>query len=84
MSGTHVSREESSMEEDIRLLKKDMWYGNGLPGMTTRMKTVEDKVEKLEKRNETNDSTLTNRMNLMIGALFTFAGAVLLHLIFKR
>lgn len=84
MSESHGYRAKSSLEEDVERLAKDMWFGNGLPGMTTRMAKVEGQVKVLEDLNKTKDSTLTNRINLMIGALFTFAGAVLLHLLLKR
>lgn len=33
------------IKEDVRLLKKDMWYGNGKPGLTTRMAQVEKYIE---------------------------------------
>lgn len=76
------------MQEDLRRLKKDMWFGNGLPGMTTRMKTAEDRLDNLEKYNEVRDTTLTSRMNLMIGALFSLAAAVVsavvVQLLFKH
>ena len=32
------------LEEDITRLKKSIWYGNGKPGMTTRMEKVEEAV----------------------------------------
>ena len=36
------------LEEDITRLKKDMWYGNGKPGMTTRMEKVEEAVASMK------------------------------------
>lgn len=33
---------EKRLEDDVARLYKDMYYGNGLPGMTTRMANVEE------------------------------------------
>lgn len=81
---SHINEEESSLKEDVRLLKKDMWFGNGLPGLTTRMKTVEDRVGNLEKYNTNRDSNLNTRMNLIIASLLTLAGAIILQLIYTK
>lgn len=61
-----------------------MYFGNGMPGMTTRMKTVEDSVAELKAYNKNRDSQLATRMNLMIGALFTLAAAVVMQLFLRK
>lgn len=68
----------------IERIEKDMWYGNGKPGLTTRMESVESRMTTIEKYITERESRLQNRLNLMIGAIFTLAGAVILQLVFKH
>jgi hypothetical protein len=37
----------SELRDKVRALEKDMWVGNGKPGMTTRMALMEDCVAKI-------------------------------------
>lgn len=41
---------ESSMAETVRLLSKDVWHGNGKPGLCTRMEVEEGRMDNVEKR----------------------------------
>lgn len=45
-------------EERIKRLEKDMWYGNGLPGMVTRMANQEASTARSIKDMEKIDKTL--------------------------
>lgn len=85
-------------------LWNDTYHGNGKPGLTTRIKDVEDITERLdeckaeaadltrlegrvttlEKYNDDRDNRLHKRMDLLIGAMFTLAVAVILQLVFKK
>lgn len=68
----------------VERLEKDMWYGNGKPGITTRTESLESRVTIIEKYINERESRLQARMNIMITAIFTLAGAVILQLIFKH
>lgn len=37
-----------SLEDDLKQVRKDLYFGNGLPGLTTRMKSVEDALSTMK------------------------------------
>ncbi len=65
-------------------LEKDMWYGNGKPGITTRVSDLEARVTTLERYNHDRDMKMQRRMNVLIAAICSLAAAVFLQLIFKH
>lgn len=52
-------------EARITRLEKDMWFGNGQPGMTTRMKAVEDASDRTDTHLEKHDKKL-DRLSWMV------------------
>ena len=55
-------------EERIERLEKDMWFGNGKPGMVTRMANQEKSTERFEETLIKHDKKLDmNTRLLMIG-----------------
>lgn len=62
--------------EDITHLKKDMWFGNGQPGVTTRLAKVEGRMDKVEKNQSATVRLLVSILLLLIAALGTEIGAL--------
>lgn len=59
--------------------EKDLYRGNGLPGLTTRMKSVEDRVDKLEKFNDSRENRLDKKMNILITTVLGLLSALVLQ-----
>jgi hypothetical protein len=58
----------AEMREDIRLLKKDMWIGNGKPSVTARMLAVEECVDSINQTmNAVKKSVDELKRNVYIG-----------------
>jgi hypothetical protein len=70
--------------EMVERHERDLYRGNGLPGLTTRIKTVEDKQMDYEKAQAIRDNKVTTRLNLLIGAAFSLAGAIVFYMLFKH
>lgn len=60
----------SAAEVEIATLKKDMYFGNGKPGITTRMAMAEDTVDKINKN-------LAKIVWLAVATLMTVVGFVI-------
>jgi hypothetical protein len=60
---------------------KTLYRGNGLPGLTTRMKSSEDRLDTIEDYNEKKEQRHENKMNLLLATVFTVLGGVVLAII---
>lgn len=60
-------------EDRISALEKDMWRGNGKPGITTRLATLEDDVERLERKQR----LIANQGWAILLLLLTLMGTVI-------
>lgn len=63
--------------EVINKLTKDMYYGNGKPGMTTRMEVMEGVVSDIRK-------SLRWGVRLLAGTFVTGIAAIIIDLVVKR
>lgn len=63
-----------SNEERLYRLEKDMWFGNGKPGLTVRMALMEDCYEKLARN-------LSKFVWLAVGTFLSGLSAVVLLII---
>lgn len=61
-------------EVTIKRIEKDMYYGNGKPGMTTRMATMEDCTERI-------DNSLRWIVRLLVGSFISGVAAVIVALL---
>lgn len=50
---------------------KDLYRGNGKPGLTTRMQITEDRVDTLYEYNKKRENQHDSKLNILIGAAFT-------------
>jgi hypothetical protein len=73
-----------SIRKDVDRHDNDLYRGNGKPGVCTRIEKTEDRVTTLERYNIDREKRLDKRMDIMIGAIFSLAVAVILQLIFKH
>jgi hypothetical protein len=83
------------MEERIAALvyqhDKDLYRGNGLPGLTTRMKSAEDKMSTIENEivdlkdyNTNRENKLDTKMNIIIGSMISGLIAVVVDMVLKH
>lgn len=61
--------------------ERDLYRGNGLPGLTTRMANAEKSLTSLERILEEMKTRRETKMNLILGGIVTvLAGLLLAHL----
>jgi hypothetical protein len=60
---------------------QDIYYGNGKPGLTTRMLQAEDRLDMLEAYNTKTENRHEAKLNLIIGAAFSCLGAIVTGII---
>lgn len=68
--------EENRLHEAVNRHEKDLYRGNGKPGLTTRMAVVEDAVERI-------GSNLSKIVWLLIGGFITMLSAVTADIIVR-
>lgn len=66
--------------EDFNHLKRDMWYGNGKKGVTTRLDLGEDRMDRLEKA----QGKQNTKQNWALTLLITTLVAVIVNLVTKH
>lgn len=78
-----LARKIRENEERFQRIEKDLWYGNGKRGLTTRMQQVEDKIENMSKSAEQAEKNSFQIKLLLIGAIVTaIAAAIISHVHF--
>jgi hypothetical protein len=74
LSATVKQLSEKSEQHD-----KVLFRGNGLPGITVRMARVEDRVTVIEKHLEDKATKADRKQNVILGAMLTTLGVLILH-----
>lgn len=71
-----------SLHDIVQRHEKDLYRGNGLPGITTRLKSVEDRVTTIEQLLQQKANRSDRKLNILLATTGTLVGAVLLKVIF--
>ena len=64
-------RRSRNLSDLIEQHDKDLYRGNGKPGLTTRMQIAEDRVDALYEYNKKRENQHDSKLNILIGAAFT-------------
>lgn len=64
-------------DEKVKQIFKDMYFGNGKPGLTTRMETMERTTAKIA-------DSLKWIVRLLVGTLLSVIGATIVAVITRR
>ena len=76
-----VWRELKRLGEYLERHERDIYRGNGLPGLTTRMADAEKSIKTLNQILDEMKTRRETKMNLILGGLVTLiAGLLLAHL----
>jgi hypothetical protein len=68
----------NGLREQIERHERDLYRGNGLPGLTTRIQIVEGRMERFEKWLTDSDKRREVKQNLILGGIITLAAGLLL------
>jgi hypothetical protein len=74
-----MSNEIEALSAKVEQHDKDLYRGNGLPGITVRMARVEDRVTVIEKHLEDKATKADRKQNVILGAMLTTLGVLILH-----
>lgn len=70
---------EYGLREMVERHEKDLYRGNGLPGITTRMQNAENRVSAIERLIAEQAKKRDTKLNLVLGGIVTIATALVLH-----
>jgi hypothetical protein len=70
------------LREMVERHEKDLYRGNGLPGITTRMQSAENRLNSIERLIAEQASKRDTKLNLVLAGILTIAGALVLHFLF--
>lgn len=80
--GEHTVPNGAFTEQDREILnriQKDMYYGNGLPGLTTRMADGEKRMDRIEKAQGSIGTRLNWLMTLLVMTLISVIVGLVTH-----
>lgn len=67
--------------ETVERHERDLYRGNGKPGITTRLQTLEDDVKDILEAIKERETAHNTKMNIILAAVITgLAGMLLAHL----
>ena len=66
------------IEGRLNRIETDMWHGNGKPGVTVRLQSLEDRVTNWEKSVEKRET----KQNIILGAVLSLVGMMVAKFIF--
>ena len=76
-----IWRELRRLGDDCERHEKDLYRGNGLPGLTTRMANMETSIVAFQRILEEMKKSRDTKMNLILGGIVTLVvGLLLVHL----
>lgn len=71
-----------SLHEIVARHDRDLYRGNGLPGITTRMAAVESRVSTIEQLLKEKANKSERKLNILLATTLTLLGTIVLKFIF--
>ena len=79
MPPNNLERRLDQTEDRLDIVERDMWRGNGLPGITTRLKMLEEDVSDLKLFLKESAQKRETKLNLILAGIVSLAVALIAY-----